>query len=61
VAFTAAKAGLDGSIRAAIGEAQDWFAHVAGPATLTADTQYPLANRVTSGRKVVSGFTARIG
>jgi hypothetical protein len=44
----------DGSIRAAIGEAQGWFAQVAGPTTLTADTHYQLANRLASAYKVAS-------
>src|SRR5215212_8059837 len=44
----------DGSIRTAITEAQDWFAQVAGPTILTADTHYQLANRLASVYKVAS-------
>ena len=44
----------DGRIRAAIAEAQDWFAQVAGPTTLTADSHYQLANRLASAYKVAS-------
>src|SRR5215213_5063614 len=40
--------------RTAITEAQDWFAQVAGPTTLTADSHYQLANRLASGYKVAS-------
>src|SRR4051812_38812186 len=41
-------------IRAAITEAQDWFAQLAGPTTLTADSHYQLANRLASAFKVAS-------
>jgi hypothetical protein len=44
----------DGSVRAANTEAQDWFAQVAGPTTLTADSHYQLANRLASAYKVAS-------
>jgi hypothetical protein len=44
----------DSSIRAAIREAHDWFAQVAGPTTLTADNHYQLANRLASAYKVAS-------